>query len=68
VDVVNRIWYRKTMTDYERLKHIRIMERNDYRNNIIERIQGTIRERIKVMRGFRGFHNPFTLDLLDSLP
>ena len=26
---------------------------NDYRNNIIERIQGTLRERIKVMRDFK---------------
>lgn len=64
VNVVNRIWYRKTMTDYERLKHIRIMERNDYRNNIIERIQGTLRERVKVMRGF---HNPKSAELILNL-
>lgn len=51
-------------TDYERLKHIRIMERNDYRNNIIERIQGTLRERVKVMRGF---HNPKSAELILNL-
>lgn len=64
VNVVNRIWFKQTLTRYERKKHIRITRRDDYRNNIIERIQGTIRERVKVMRGF---HNPQSAELILNL-
>jgi len=64
VNVINKIWYKNTLTRHERKKHIRITARDDYRNNIIERIQGTIRERIKVMRGF---HNPKSAELILNL-
>lgn len=64
VHVVNRTWFKHTLSSFERNKHIRITERDDYRNNIIERIQGTIRERIKVMRGF---HNPQSAELILNL-
>ncbi len=40
--------YKENKVDY-----IRIVEEEDTRNNIVERIQGTIRERVKVMRGFK---------------
>lgn len=63
-NIVNKIWYKNTYSKHEKNKHIRITERNDYRNNIIERIQGTIRERIKVMRGF---HNPQSAELILNL-
>jgi transposase-like protein len=51
---------------YKRLtsKHIRVVRFGDNRNNIIERIQGTIRERVKVMRGF---HNPQSAELILNL-
>lgn len=64
MNVVNKIWFKNTLTRHEREKHIRITARNDYRNNIIERIQGTIRERTKVMRGF---HNPKSAELILNL-
>jgi transposase-like protein len=64
VNVVNRTWYRRTLTRRERRKHIRVTEFGDYRNNIVERIQGTIRERVKVMRGF---HNPQSAELILNL-
>jgi len=64
VHAVSRGWFRNYYTEYERVKHVRIMERHDYRNNIIERIQGTIRERVKVMRGF---HNPQSAELILNL-
>ncbi len=53
VNTVPATWYKNTYKDSEQVKHIRTHQPNDYRNNIIERIQGTIRERIKVMRGFK---------------
>lgn len=62
--VVNRVWYKNTYTDQQKYKHIRITQRHDYRNNIIERIQGTIRERIKIMRGF---HSPKSAELILNL-
>lgn len=64
VNVVPKTWYSKRLqgTDVE---HIRIIDKTDRRNNIIERVQGTLRERVKVMRGFK---NPksaeATLELL----
>lgn len=64
VHTVYRGWFKNTYTKEEMVKHIRITKRNDYRNNIIERIQGTIRERIKVMRGF---HNPQSAELTLNL-
>jgi len=48
--------YRKTWgTRYkkDRVEYIRLKADKDKRNNIVERIQGTIRERIKVMRAFK---------------
>jgi transposase-like protein len=64
VNTVNKIWYKNTMLPSTRNKHIRITERDDYRNNIIERIQGTIRERIKIMRGF---HSPQSAERILNL-
>lgn len=64
VHTVYRGWYKNTYTDGEMVTHVRITERHDYRNNIIERIQGTIRERVKVMRGF---HNPKSAELILNL-
>jgi transposase-like protein len=45
-----KVWGTRYKAD--KVKYTRIIDREDTRNNIIERIQGTIRERIKVMRGF----------------
>ena len=48
--------FRKTWgTRYakDKVEYIRLKADKDKRNNIIERIQGTIRERIKVIRGFK---------------
>jgi len=64
VHVVDQTWFKRTKTWQERQKHIRIIERGDCRNNIIERIQGTIRERVKVMRGF---HNPESAEMILNL-
>lgn len=61
VNTINKVWFRKTMLRDEKNKHIRITEKGDRRNNIIERVQGTIRERVKVMRGF---HNPKSAELI----
>jgi len=46
---------RKYNSSWEGVDHVRVIDKLDYRNNIVERIQGTIRERIKVMRGFNSF-------------
>jgi transposase-like protein len=64
VHAVSKSWFKNFYTKRERVQHVRITERNDYRNNIIERIQGTIRERVKVMRGF---HNPQSAELILNL-
>lgn len=45
-----RVWYNHLW--YHKVHYTRIIDRHDYRNNIVERIQGTLRERVKVMRGF----------------
>lgn len=37
----------------DRLIYTRLKQNQDRRNNIVERIQGTIRERVKVMCGFK---------------
>jgi len=47
-----KVWGQKTRRQ-DRLIYTRLKQSTDRRNNIIERIQGTIRERIKVMRGFK---------------
>jgi len=36
----------------KRVYYVRITDNRDKRNNIIERVEGTLRERVKVMRGF----------------
>lgn len=36
----------------KRVYYTRIIDRHDKRNNIIERVEGTLRDRIKTMRGF----------------
>jgi len=64
IRTVYRGWYKNAYTKEEMVQHIRITEKNDCRNNIIERIQGTIRERVKVMRGF---HNPQSAELILNL-
>ena len=64
VHTVYRGWYKNAYMKEDRVEHIRITKRSDYRNNIIERIQGTIRERVKVMRGF---HNPQSAELILNL-
>jgi len=61
---IRKVWYRNTDTLETRTEHIRIVERHDYRNNIIERIQGTLRERVKVMRGFE---NPQSAEAIMQL-
>jgi len=53
VNVVSDTWYSNKNPRKKGIEHIRIIDRHDYRNNMIERIQGTIRERVKVMRGFK---------------
>ena len=47
-----KVWGSKTRKQ-DRLTYIRLKADVDKRNNIIERIQGTIRERIKIMRSFK---------------
>jgi transposase-like protein len=46
-----KVWGARTRKQ-DRETYIRLKADKDKRNNIVERIQGTIRERIKVMRGF----------------
>jgi transposase-like protein len=53
VNVIPKTWYSLKSKKGEEVEHIRIIDKHDYRNNIIERVQGTLRERIKVMRGFK---------------
>lgn len=48
-----KLWFKNTDKRSDWVKHIRTYKSDDYRNNIIERIEGTIRERVKVMRGFK---------------
>lgn len=45
-----RVFWNRFLT--KRVYYTRIIDREDRRNNIIERVEGTLRERIKVMRGF----------------
>jgi len=47
-----KVWGQKTRRQ-DRLIYTRLKQSQDRRNNIVERIQGTIRERVKVMRGFK---------------
>ena len=47
-----KVWGSKTRKDDKQI-YIRLKASEDKRNNIVERIQGTIRERIKVMRSFK---------------
>ena len=47
-----KVWGSKTRKQ-DSLTYIRLKADKDKRNNIIERIQRTIRERIKVIRGFK---------------
>ena len=47
-----KVWGGKTRKDDKQV-YIRLKASEDKRNNIVERIQGTIRERIKVMRSFK---------------
>jgi len=47
-----KVWGSKRRSQ-DKLIYIRLKADRDKRNNIIERIQGTIRERIKVIRGFK---------------
>lgn len=65
MNIIPKMWYTKRDKQCKEVQHIRIIDQHDYRNNIIERVQGTLRERIKVMRGFK---NPksteATLELL----
>ncbi|UZE93886.1 MAG: IS1/IS6 family transposase [Candidatus Pacearchaeota archaeon] len=42
-----------TLHKDRKVQYIRLRANKDKRNNIVERIQGTIRERIKVMRAFK---------------
>lgn len=60
MNTIPQTWF-SLRTPNEKVEHIRIVERGDYRNNIIERIQGTIRDRVKVMRGFK---NPKSAELI----
>jgi transposase-like protein len=53
MNVIPKTWYSLKGKKGEEVEHIRIIDQHDYRNNIIERVQGTLRERIKVMRGFK---------------
>ncbi|MBI5347334.1 MAG: DDE-type integrase/transposase/recombinase [Candidatus Aenigmarchaeota archaeon] len=52
MNTIPKTWYSNRVPK-DNVQHIRIIDRHDYRNNMIERIQGTIRERVKVMRGFK---------------
>ena len=45
-----KVWGQRTIKQ-DKLIYTRLNQSEDRRNNIVERIQGTIRERIKVMRG-----------------
>lgn len=47
-----KVWGAKTRRE-DRETYIRLKADKDKRNNIVERIQGTIRERVKVIRGFK---------------
>jgi len=47
-----KVWGSKRRSQ-DKLNYIRLKADKDKRNNIIERIQGTIRERVKVMRSFK---------------
>ena len=47
-----KVWGSKTRRE-DKETYIRLKANKDKRNNIVERIQGTIRERIKVIRGFK---------------
>ncbi len=64
VNTASNAWFKNTLKKDEMVEHIRIIDRNDYRNNIIERVQGTIRERVKVMRGF---HSKESAELILNL-
>ena len=47
-----KVWGARTNRE-DKETYIRLKADKDKRNNIVERIQGTIRERIKVIRGFK---------------
>ena len=47
-----KVWG-KNKRSQDKLIYTRLKANEDRRNNIVERIQGTIRERVKVMRGFK---------------
>ena len=47
-----KVWGARTRKQDKQI-YVRLKADKDKRNNIVERIQGTIRERIKVMRGFK---------------
>jgi len=61
---MKKVWYNKHDSRETKVMHLRITSPHDYSNNIIERIQGTIRERVKVMRGF---HSPQSAELILNL-
>ena len=52
IKAYRKVWGDRTRQD-DRQVYTRLKADKDKRNNIIERIQGTIRERIKVMRNFK---------------
>ncbi len=47
-----KVWGNKRVSQDNKI-YTRLKADKDKRNNIIERVQGTIRERVKVMRGFK---------------
>jgi transposase-like protein len=51
-----KVWGSKTRKQ-DKNTWIRLKADKDKRNNIVERIQGTIRERVKVIRGFKNKEN-----------